>query len=255
MAKTTRTLKVYMAHDRVNGKCYIGSTVQSLEKRKRAHYYDATRNKKLKGKTNHFQSALLLRPDKFFWMVLEEIEIEVENSTTSAELRKKEKEWINKFWGQDWLYNDKNSATGFGCGESNPNHTQEWKDMMSKKLSGENNPMAGGHTQETIDKISKALKGKPKPDSMKQKMRGPSNNRYGTLPWDTLTCKDKTVWINADKIYDYWNKTKHGSLRISKHFSELGMGQYAYGGILSKFKKGWIPQKDENWLNFVKDIV
>ena len=82
----------------------------------------------------------------------------------------------------DGLYGELNGMYGL-CGELSPNygktHTEEWKQDMSEKMSGENNPMFGKNprdfmTEETkieqSKKISEALKGREFSEEWKQKL-------------------------------------------------------------------------------------
>lgn len=251
-----RVLITYMAHDRVSGNCYFGSTFQTLEKRKRQHEYKAARQIT----KNQFLIDLKSRPEKFFWLELKREIFKIDESFTEKETIKSrifEKELLEKFIQEPWCYNKTKNAQGFHIGELNPNHTQEWKDLMSKRLSGKNNPMASGHKPETILKISNSLKGKPKPQSMKDKLSGPSNFAYGKQPWEMPTCKNKDVWINADILYQYWIKNggKISINKFKKQFPHIGNTPSSYQTLVKWFRSGWIPENDNKWLKFVKDIV
>jgi len=234
----TKTLYVYMAHDRVNGKCYFGSTFQGLDKRRKQHLAYAKKNKN-KG---HFYAALSKRPDKFFWIIVDSIEINIEytdSRKSKKELRNLEDMWINKYWGQKWLYNIKCVSTGFPPGKQNPNQTLAWRSNVSKKLSGANNPMFNnGH-----------------------KTSGEKNGMYGTRPWNNPNNKNKTVWASAVEIKQLLENSPdiRGYKSLAKKYNNVyktSLKETLFCHIYKMIKKeGWNPLKDKDWLKFVKDIV
>lgn len=139
---TQRELTIYMAHDRVTGKCYFGSTFQPLEKRIKQHIYYANKN----SRCGHFYGILSKRPEKVFWLQIESHKVTIPNNAdaryTNSVLRAHEQVWIDKYWDCEWLLNYKKNVTGFATGTQNPNCTPEWKANMKKILSGWRNPMA-----------------------------------------------------------------------------------------------------------------
>lgn len=212
-------LIIYMAHDRKNGKCYFGSTFQSLEKRIKQHIYYAKKNTK-----GHFYAALAKRPDTFFWLKISEHYVESGDRSIEDQI-------IKKYWGQDWLYNQNPQAVGFASGKYNPNQTQEWKSLMKEKLRGKNNPMYG-----------KGLKGKKNP-------------MYGTKPWNNPNGKNnREVWRYAEYLYTIWiNRDKPG-VRTLKKLTENQFSVSNLIGIHKKFKNGWIPHLDLEYLDWKKSI-
>lgn len=225
-----------MAHDRENGKCYFGSTFQTLKERIYQHENYAKKNRS----SGHFYRALAKRPEKFFWMVVDTavIDLDQQDSRSSkAEDRQLEEDWIKKYWGQDWLYNQKDSATGFAPGSNNPNQTPEWKEHISKLFTGSNNPMVGnGHL-----------------------VAGERNGMYGTKPWNTPMAKDNPVWANAISIYNLYKESQH---KTYGHLSDAYNKKYNASIKSTKFchihkmlKSGWNPIEDSDWCLFIKDIV
>lgn len=212
-------LLIYMAHDRENGKCYFGSTFQSLEKRIKQHIYYA--KKKLKG---HFYAALALRPEKFFWLKVSEHEVKSND-------RSMEDKIIKKYWGQDWLYNQNPQAVGFASGKYNPNQTQEWKDLMKERLGGKNNPM-----------YNNGFKGKKNP-------------MYGTKPWNNPNGKQNSkVWKNAIYLYNVWMRNNKPGVKNLKKYTNNEFSLSNLVAIHKKFKFGWVPSKDPDylkWINFL----
>lgn len=62
---------IYKAQNKINGKIYIGQSINSLEHRKNQHYREA----KSKNKNNYFHNALIkYTKDDFKWIILEECE-------------------------------------------------------------------------------------------------------------------------------------------------------------------------------------
>ena len=208
-----------MAHDRENGKCYFGSTFQSLEKRIKQHKYYA--KKKPRG---HFYAALAKRPEKFFWLEVSEHEAESGDRTQEDKI-------IKAYWGQDWLYNQNPQAVGFASGKYNPNQTQKWKDLMRKKLSGKNNPMHGNG------------------------LKGEENPMYGIKPWENPNGKNnREVWKNAVYLYKIWADNKKPGVRT---FEKILNGLFLVSnlvGIHKKFKNGWVPTTDSEYMEWINSL-
>ena len=211
------TIIIYMAHDRENGKCYFGSTFQPLEKRIKQHIYYA--NKKPRG---HFYAALAKRPEKFFWLKIGEYQ-------SFPGDRSIEDQIIKKYWGQDWLYNQNSQAVGFATGKYNPNQTQEWKDLMNKKLSGKNNPMYG--------------KG----------FKGDKNPMFGTKPWNNPNGKNnRKVWRQAKELYTIWMENKKPGVRNLEKLTQFTISNLV--GIHKRFKTGWNPNEDLEYLSWIAKV-
>lgn len=113
------------------------------------------------------QQALDLEVDTIHHLVFEEgYSIEIKGYYKPNEI----KHLVNQTWGGD--------------GTSGLKHTEEWKQEMSKRNSGENNYFYGKtHTEETRKKISEANSGKTLSEEHKQKLSvtfsGVNNPMYG----------------------------------------------------------------------------
>lgn len=65
-----------------------------------------------------------------------------------------------------------------------------------------------------------------------------------TMPWLKKT-SNKSLWLDAQKIYDFWiDEGKCGAWKLEK-FSGFRCDK-----LLKKFNSGWIPKNDEKWLSY-----
>lgn len=167
--------KVYQITNCINNKTYIGYTQLDIEHRWRLHVNS--------GSSKMLISRAIKKygPDNFIVELLA-------NFDTKQEAVAKEIELIDRY---NPPYNIHSGGTGGPMlGEMNgrygKEHTQQWKDNMSRIMSGENNPMYGRkHTEESKKKISAAAKGrtshfkgkKHKPESL-AKMRVPKTEEF-----------------------------------------------------------------------------
>lgn len=172
---------IYKIVNILNGKIYIGKTVQKLNERVKQHL----RNKYISG----IDGAL----KKYG---LENFKVEVVEKCTIDILDEREKFWI--------AFYDCKSPNGYNLtdgGEGISNPSQETRKKLSKASkgrplpesarenlsivnSGEGNPFFGRHhTEETKNKISNSLKGRTLPKSTCEKMSksrtGEKNHFYG----------------------------------------------------------------------------
>lgn len=154
---------VYIHRNKINGKIYVGQTCQKPEKR-----WD---NGKGYETSSKFYKAIL----KYGWNNFEHIIIK--NNLTQEEANLLEIDLIKKYHSQEdnFGYNITSGGNNFKhseetkrkIGRSNSialkgnKWSEEQKKLMSKLMSGENNPFYGKHhTEESKEKISKNRKGK-----------------------------------------------------------------------------------------------
>ena len=139
---------IYKAMNIVNGKIYIGQTIQFLDKRTRDHIKNALNNKD----NSHFHNAIRkYGKENFVWETIVEC-------NSLEELNKVEIEMIKKY---DALENGYNLTEG-GEGTIGFRHTEETKKKMSKSHMGEKNPMYGKHrhfSKKTREMMSKTRMG------------------------------------------------------------------------------------------------
>ena len=107
---------IYKATNKYNGKCYIGQTVYSLEKRKLEHLQDARA-----GRGFRFHEAIRkYGEDSFTWEV-------IDTANTIEELTEKEGYWINYYKSYYEGYNDTK-------GDLNPMFFPDVKDKHKNKM-------------------------------------------------------------------------------------------------------------------------
>lgn len=135
-----------------NNKMYIGKTIRDLETRKSQHKSDMKRDKNNKAFYNAIKKYGW---DELTWSIIDTAEIE-------EELSEKEKYWIKYYNTYIHFKNSMgyNSTLG-GEGTSGYKYSEELKQQMSEKMSGENNPFYNrNHTEESKQKQSQAKIGK-----------------------------------------------------------------------------------------------
>lgn len=122
---------IYMATNTVNGRCYIGQTVRTLEKRMREHF-----------KANSLLgcSIRLYGEDKFEWTVLCEVD-------STERLDEIEKMFIRKF-------NAHESEKGYNVSRGNNSSSRKKKPRKRKMYKGHN---VGFEEGSELDKITQWL--------------------------------------------------------------------------------------------------
>ena len=141
---------IYLAHNTVNNKIYIGQTIQKLSARKHGHLF-----KVKKGFNSYFCNALRKYGiDVFEWDILEEVTID--------ELDNAEIFWIQyfKYIGAE-LYN---LTDGGNVGTRGYRFSDEAKQRMSEERKGRT------HSTETRMKMSDAHQGHKFSDTSEEKM-------------------------------------------------------------------------------------
>ena len=134
---------------------------------------------------------------------------------------------------------------------------------FSEANRGKNNPMYGKgknsfwcgktHTLETRKKMREARLGRVVTLETKKKLRGKNNPMYGTLPWENPKAQTNlTVWKMAQKFYDLWVKNDMpGAYRLTTLAKNTNLGMFSRSnliGIYKKFKTGWVPALDSEYL-------
>ena len=141
---------IYKITNKVNGKVYIGQTIEGFKKRYKNNLKKYTHN-------NHLRNSIQKYGiDNFD--ICEVFDI----AFTLDELNIKEKVWID-------IYNSINSNYGYNkhTGGDNYKTTEETKKKISENhadINGKNNPMYGKHhTEETKEKIRQSKSGSNNP--------------------------------------------------------------------------------------------
>lgn len=193
---------IYKATNTINGKCYIGKTIQALNVRISRHLWDA------KNGGFYFHNAIKKYGIKNFkFEVIKKLKNE--NCLNASEI------FFIQFYNS--IYPNGYNLTIGGQGVSGYKHSEEYKKELSERYGGKNNPMYGKkrldlaernrlrsgednpfygigfwngkkHSEETKRKISKALEGKSNPfygrkHTIETKMKI-SKKLKGNIPWN-----------------------------------------------------------------------
>ena len=71
-------------------------------------------------------------------------------------------------------------------------------------------------------------------------------------PWDTGSAKHseaaQTVWGNAERAYQLF-LTGCGHKKIFKELNIAGTNPSSFISVVKKFREGWIPMEDEEWVD------
>lgn len=170
--------KIYCITNLVNGKYYIGQTIQSLTKRFSRHKFKAKQ-----GTTQLSQSIRKYGPENFV------IEVIMDGIYVQEELSKLEKLWI-------FITKSQNNSVGYNRHEGGNKPPIGPKKSGFKK--GNKNRLGISHTEESIRKISLSQKGRIFSDETRLKMseaqKGKSlpkfvcekisNTMKGKKPWN-----------------------------------------------------------------------
>lgn len=159
---------IYCIANKLNGKIYIGSSV-NFDERKYEHFYKLERNKH---ENIYLQrSYLKYGKDAFEFKVLEYIK-------NVEKLTEIEQSYLDIHWdNQNNCYNilpTAGSLLGY-------KHSKESKLKMSKSLIGNTRWLGKHHTEATKQKLREKLKGRTRSEETKQKMRKVQRNRT----WNT----------------------------------------------------------------------
>lgn len=189
---------VYKITNKINGKCYIGQTIRTLEERFNRHKKDALSNKL----DTHFARALRkYGPDNFYAEIIEEVD-------NQELLTKREYYWINFYNSVKNGYNETNSMLKSG-GNTYLSKTDEEMEIIKEKIRqtkiGGKNPAAkkvkckNEQTQEEFHFNSL---------SEMQKFFNETNHNFITRRCNnSIKYLYKGVWNIAYEEDDYENKT------------------------------------------------
>ena len=182
---------VYMATNRVNGKTYIGQTIQDLSRRKSSHKCDSTTHK---GTSYFYNSIRKYGFDNFVWSILCKCESKDELDEMEFHYIKSYHSHISEggynisYGGDGGLIGHKMSeetkrkmslsTMGKSNGMLGMHHTDETKKKMSRAQSGEGNGFYGKHhMQETIDKFREGQVGYKSKFSKSYEITYPDGNK------------------------------------------------------------------------------
>lgn len=79
-----------------------------------------------------------------------------------------------------------------------------------------------------------------------------NNPCAGLPPWmnNRATPEALNVWKQADSYYEWWKSNQKGYCAMATAFGYKNW-MSAHDNMVTKFKSGWIPKQDPQWLSFV----
>jgi group I intron endonuclease len=239
-----KEMMVYKAENKINGKIYIGKTINSFAKRKSGHKYNA-----FKCSSKYpFHSALRKYGfENFEWSIIDTAENE-------DKLNGKEVYWIK-------FYNTTNKKYGYnltngGDGISGWKHSEKTKRKYSEDRRGEKHPMYGKHhSEESKKKLSESLKGKyigEKSYFFGKKFLGIDNLFFGKTHTKEVRLKISEANKNRKPISEETRLKMSESRKGKKYFDFKGEKNPFYGKkhseeskkkISNNHARPWIDRK------------
>lgn len=240
---------IYKATNLVNGKIYIGQTVEDLPERVRKHLYEA--HSKRDSNVVFHRAIRKYGDDNFLWDI-------IDYADSKQELDVKEEYWINKYNSHIHIKKSNGYNMTFGGeGSEGYKHTEEAIQKMSniqkeRFKNKENCPMYGkNHTEESKQKISEARKklytgenhpwhGRKHSDESKQKMRESSK---GVCAGKENYQAKTIIQLTLDNVF----VAKHDTIRdsaksVNGHHSAISRCCSGHRGKHKGFK--WMFEED-----------
>jgi hypothetical protein len=93
-------------------------------------------------------------------------------------------------------------------------------------------------------------------DEISKRMTGAANPVAGVKPWNhpRSTSYTRSIWAKADEIYNYWvqnNNPSYCKLHRFIHnrmYDNVSIGPFM--SMVKYFKNGWVPEQDLEWKKF-----
>lgn len=202
---------IYLVKNKINGKCYIGKTSQTIKKRWAVHVSDK------RGGCRYLHNAIKKYGKDNFSVV------ELDIADSEKELTSKEKFWIKEY---STLVPKGYNLTGGGEGASNP--CEETRHKLRESKLGFKNPNFGKPlSDETKRKLSQSLKGRNFSSEHRNKiskaLQGDRNGMYGGNFSDThrerMSSSRKNFLYNTDQgkeIVDKFTQSVSGKNNINR---------------------------------------
>lgn len=167
---------IYSYRNMINNKRYIGQTIKP-EQRKKAHLFNARRGVE----TKFYNAIRKYGIESFYYEILEE--------TDQLLLNEREIYWIKEY---DSFKNGYNMNLGGSSVMSGRKHTQEWKDNMRMRFSGENSHHFGKKkTKEHVAALRRS--------QMKYAKSVIRLNKNGEYIDEFETLSDAAIAVNGNK--------------------------------------------------------
>ena len=138
------------------------------------------------------------------------------------------------------------------------------KRQYSDYMSGPNNPQKinprSGERHHTFNRKIKFNFTENGRKVLSEKMTGSKNPCAGIKPWNHPRATDytKSIWKNADEIYEVWKNNKQPSYCRLHRLVRGGMYDSVSVGpfmnIVKYFRNGWIPVEDTEWKELKKTL-
>lgn len=243
---------IYKATNTINGKVYVGMTIQSLTRRIYLHYWTAN-----KRATCHFHKALLKYPkERWIW------EIEEQGLAPDKQfIKTREKHFIKEHNSFVVGYNMTEGGEDF----SDPEYQRA---LQRDRVRRGTHPFVGGKIQSLSgnkrapylrkQQLQRVVDGthpfllEENPQSRRKRLKLPHHNQ--SRPWLNTKCtpESKKAWAFADVLYEWYKANKHKSRggsykQMAKVFNlrtNLMVIYYKY------FEKGWCPEQDSRWIEW-----
>jgi group I intron endonuclease len=242
-------MEIYKITNLVNGKSYIGQTINTFNERypyggegaERVFNYLAMREQKSKAYNERlYYNGHLLKAFRKYGIENFTVEI-IDTAKNIDELNEKEKYWVNRY---NAMENGYNHCEG-GNGTKGYNPSEETRKLWSKLRrgvhKGKNNPNYGGkyQTEETRKKMSLARKGKLT-GGLHPKAKAVIN--LDTLEvFSTLTQACEIYNVSVGNLTNVLQRKKHG-----KHGTRKQAGGYRWMYYDEYRKKGDIVGRTKN---------
>lgn len=78
-----------------------------------------------------------------------------------------------------------------------------------------------------------------------------AKRRYANQPWWHHPSCNKVSAEVADEAYELWSTNRWGHKRVEK---ALGLKLYALDSLIKRFRKGWVPLEDPEWVREFKGV-
>lgn len=197
--------------------------------------------------------------DKTFFPT-EKIILEVFESREKAnQVEIKLHEFFNVGINPNFANRAKHKSSGFcvfGVPKSEE-HKKKIGKANSQRLKGKPSSFKGKkHSEESLQKIRKSLKGRVLSEEHRRKLSGKNNPMYGKVPWENPSAKNnRDVWKEARELFEIWKNNNKPGVQKLRTLSRSNFTNSNLVRIHRKFKNGWNPFQDKQYLSWIDSLV